>query len=149
MTNQRSVILASCATCAFLCLLLGGCSRDGGFEVAYTSGVCLYNGEPMPGGKLIFKPIRPEDVPVTEMNIGKGSVAKIDDEGNFEMTTYNYGDGSVIGKHRVYLSTDKYEEKGEGPAPPCKEAPKGMVVEITEGSNDLTIDLGTGKVTSN
>jgi len=149
MTNQRSAILTSSFTCFILCVLLVGCGRDGGFDVAYTAGVCLYNGEPMPGGKLIFKPIRPKDVPVTEMNIGKGSVAKIDSEGNFEMTTYNLGDGSVIGKHRVYLSVDKYEENGEGPPPPCSEAPKDMVVEIKEGSNDLTIDLGTGEVTSN
>lgn len=85
---------------------------------------------------------------MTEMNIGKGSSARIDNEGNFEMTTYNRGDGSVIGKHRVFLDTAKYEEKGEGPPLPCEDAPREMVVEIKEGSNDLKIDLATGEVSS-
>lgn len=100
----------------------------------------------MPAGKLIFKPIRPEGVPMSEMNIGKGAAGSIDSEGEFEMTTYTVGDGAVIGKHRVYLDTSRYEEEGNGPPLPCKRAPKDMVVEIKEGSNDLKIDVGTGEV---
>lgn len=100
----------------------------------------------MPGGKLIFKPIRPEGLDLAQKNLGKGAAARIESDGRFEMSTYSAGDGAVIGKHRVWLDTEGYEEAGEGPPLPCKRAPADLTVEIKEGSNDLTIDLATGDV---
>ena len=59
------------------------------------------------------------------------------------MATYKSGDGAVVGRHTVTYDTDT-----GGIPPGCKMKNLGTLeVEVKEGKNEFTIDLGTGEVT--
>ena len=94
--------LRSCVAVWSSLLLLGvasGCGGGGGEkEVIPISGKVTCNGEPVTSGSVMFVP----DVdPAVDGNPGKPASGALDENGEFELTTYVKGDGAVVGKHRV------------------------------------------------
>jgi len=84
-----------CLTLLPLCLILplSGCQGDGKPEVAPTTGVVTYDGEPVAKASVAFVP----------MGEAPNAIGTTDDEGRFTLTTFNPGDGAVVGAHRVIV----------------------------------------------
>jgi hypothetical protein len=103
-TNDRPAHRAGARPWIWLTLLLApiGCSRSAPFEVVPVSGKVTYaDGSPIPATEVRLAFI-PQDVassggahpPMAE------GVAQAD--GTFrELTTYRFGDGAIVGQHRV------------------------------------------------
>lgn len=93
----------------------------------------------MSAGLLILNPVRDPEAHGQKMNIGKPAQALIQPDGTFTMSTYGNNDGAVVGKHTVYLNLAVLED--DDPKQPCKQAVKGLIVEVEPGKNHLEIDL--------
>lgn len=121
-------------------LSIAGCGQSE-FEMADVEGTCTCDGVPMPMGMLVFTPVRPDNFDTSKVqNLGKPAHGEIQEDGTFVLSTYGNEDGAVIGKHRVWLRMDEYED--EANLPPCEEAPEDLIVEIPpEGVRDLSINL--------
>lgn len=79
-------------TIYLLVALIGftGCSRGFKQETANVHGTVKLNGKPLTGGSVMFTP-----------ETGRGAVGVIDAQGEFELGTYEPGDGAIVGKHKV------------------------------------------------
>ena len=101
------------------CLLVGlivvgaGCSNR--VSVYPVEGIVKYNGKPMQGGGTIaFVPLGKQE--------GKTAAGEIDQNGNYKLTTYTPGDGSMAGEFRVVIIqvTDQEPESTEDGQAPAK-----------------------------
>jgi hypothetical protein len=97
----------------FMCIVVTGCGSR--YTTAEISGKVEFDGRPMVGGgQIMFVPLREED--------GKASVGEIRPDGTFSLTTYQKGDGAVLGEHRVEVWQEtivsyaqyKYERSDKG-----------------------------------
>jgi len=80
---------------AALCALVVGCTAETNRpKVAPVSGVVSQKGKPLTGGDVMFTPTQAE---------GAGNVAtgQIGSDGSYRLTTFNTGDGAVLGKHKA------------------------------------------------
>jgi hypothetical protein len=112
-------------------VLLGGCSSDGEFTTAKVDGQVLYQGQGVAGAVIVFRPI--EDSAATLS--GKAANGNADESGRFTLSTYEMGDGAIVGKHRVSVSA-------EDPMKPLPgRVPDDLIIEVKRGSNNLTIEL--------
>ncbi|MEQ8849505.1 hypothetical protein [Botrimarina sp.] len=77
---------------------LGGLSGCGSSpELGRVTGVLTIDGQPYPGGKLLFTPVaRSESV-----DAGRAAFGIPDTEGRFELSTFAQGDGALVGEHTV------------------------------------------------
>lgn len=90
-----------------------GCSGSDNVEVYPVKGVVLFEGKPMVGGGSI------SFVPTTSQN-GKNAGGIINPDGTFEMTTYDDGDGAMVGTFRVMILQTVVDEptiQGDTDAP--------------------------------
>jgi hypothetical protein len=85
-------------------LFLAGCGgADDNVEVFPVKGTVTFNGKPMVGGgSIAFVP--------TGGQKGKAAGGTINADGNYELTTYEAGDGSMVGDFRVVITQVVYEE---------------------------------------
>jgi len=97
MNCTRSLAIACC-----LMVFVVGCSNDR-IEVYPVSGTVTFNGAPMQGGGAIAF------IPLTSQS-GKGAGGTIDPDGNYVMSTYGDGDGSMPGEFRVVIHQTVWEE---------------------------------------
>jgi len=77
----------------FLLLLavVAGCS--GGREPTYPAeGTVTFEGKSLAGATILFRPAQ-----------GPVATGKLDEQGNFRLSTYGDGDGAVAGEHAVRL----------------------------------------------
>jgi len=124
---------------AFCC---AGCGRREDLpQVAPVSGSVTYNGKPVASGTVTFHPA----------GGGRPASGQLDADGRFELSTFDRGDGAVLGKHRVtvvaydastdpsiapdsadvYAVPEKYTEPETTP----------LEVEVTEGGNTMDLEL--------
>jgi hypothetical protein len=87
-------LLLSFAAPLLLVVVASGCGS--GVSVYPVEGKVLYNGKPMKGGGVISL------VPLGAQE-GKAAGGEIDDAGNYKLTTYSSGDGSMAGEFRVII----------------------------------------------
>lgn len=116
-------------------------------------GKVIYNGEPVPDAGVSF---RSSDGTI-------GAAGRTNQNGEFELTTYESGDGAVAGSHQVTVVKTVVE--GEDPSyfdenspnygkepPPTKTvyvvpkkftnfATSGLTATVEEGNNDVTLTL--------
>jgi hypothetical protein len=93
-----------------LVLSLGGCSQDTSMpKLGKVHGKVTYKGQPVDGGRVVFTPATGKGG-----ETGQGASGEIGTDGTFEMTTFNTGDGAVLGQHIV---TVVVPQKGEMPKP--------------------------------
>lgn len=104
------VVLASA-----LLLFLSGCG-GGRPDVEPVKGKVVCNGQPVTVGSVAFVPI---GAPGSEAG-GRPAIGTVGPDGTFVLTTYETGDGAIVGKHRVeYVASDEHaEEEEQGEAPP-------------------------------
>ncbi len=131
--------------------VVGGVSGCGGSAehmlTAKVSGTVTMNGQPVTGGGILFSPIV-----VDKKLAGKPSAGSVLPDGTFSLTTYEAGDGAVIGMHRVVFSPPPalVPDAPAGAHVPAVKSPfDGLVpkvseVEIKSGDNPITIELVPG-----
>jgi hypothetical protein len=90
---------------------LSGCSsHDPDMpKLAKVRGKVSYQGKPLDGGRVVFTPSGSKGG-----GSDQGATGEISSDGSYEMTTYNTGDGAVLGQHIVTVLSQK---KGEMPQP--------------------------------
>lgn len=81
-----------------ICLLVAGCGRPS--RTVPAGGVVTLDGEPLVGAAVLFSPVA-GGVP------GRGTTGA---DGTFTLTTFDTGDGALVGIHRIGVS--KIETKG-------------------------------------
>lgn len=94
---------------------LSGCG-GGRPSIEPAKGKVVCNGQPVTAGSVSFVPIGESG---SEAG-GRPAVGTVGPDGTFVLTTYETGDGAIVGKHRVeYAASDEQaEEEEEGEAPP-------------------------------
>lgn len=99
MTNRLAMSfgvalgLAALASC--------GCGGAGGDrpEMARVDGTITYNGEPVTTGTVTLIPVEGEKGGESDLP----AIGEIDTDGSFELTTFDTGDGAVLGQHKVIV----------------------------------------------
>ena len=102
-------LLSLTAGLGLVCSLVG-CSYDPNLpKLGKVHGKVTYKGKPLDGGRIVFTPATGKGG-----ETGQNASGEIDSSGSYEMTTFNTGDGAIIGQHIVTVVT---LEKGELPKP--------------------------------
>jgi hypothetical protein len=124
---------------AVFCLLIGlspltvGCS-DGRPERVPVSGVVKIDGVPLTQGSITFLPTK-----------GRVSFGQLDDQGRFELMTYEPGDGAPLGMSKVAVagreSLSETQARWLAPKKYSEHATSELEVDITGPTDDLVIDL--------
>ncbi len=126
-------------------MFASGCGGDAP-EMAYVTGKVVLNGETVPGGKVMFNPQAIED---TTEATGRPAVGIINSDGEFTLSTYEDGDGAVIGMHTVeYYSPDPEKLRENDDAESAAwfagkkiYVPADMKFEVTDDDNEITVEL--------
>jgi len=145
--------------CLLSFVILTGCG--GGTEATdrpatvEVTGQVTYNGGPVEGAMVTFKSSSPD---------GRGATGRTDESGNFQLTTFESGDGAIPGSYGVTVAktvtegqlsdeeTNAYYERGQTPPtpqtkdllPPKYKDPQGsgLTAEVTEGGeNEFPFEL--------
>ena len=88
---------------------LSGCSADPNMpKLGKVSGKVSYQGKPVDAGRVVFTPVAGKGG-----ESDQGASGEISSDGSYEMTTFNTGDGAVLGQHIVTVVV----RKGEMPKP--------------------------------
>jgi hypothetical protein len=113
-----------CAWCIAL-IWLAGCGSSGNLSVYPVKGKITFEGQPMKGGGAItFVP--------TGGQAGAQGGGEIKEDGTYELTTYEPGDGSIVGDFRVVITQVTVKE----PTP----APDGSAPTPADGPNVAPAD---------
>ena len=84
----RSLALALC-----LFVFCGGCGGSDGPELATVTGKVTYANAPLANAKVVFAPTEGQWV----------ASGTTDEAGNYHLETAPFGDGAIVGKHRVTI----------------------------------------------
>ena len=113
-----------------------GCG-DGRPRRVPVSGTVVIDGAPVPHGFITFIPSE-----------GRSASGQLDSEGRFTLTSYDPGDGTLPGPHRVTVlareSLSETKAKWHAPDKYSKPDTSGIVVDITGPTNDLKVELTWG-----
>ncbi len=95
---------------------VGGCSPAGGTlpTVAKVHGVITYGGKPVTKGLVSFVATEGK-----EASGGQVATGTIEADGAFDLTTFNTGDGAVLGTHKVIVVVPE-EPTGPNAGDPAK-----------------------------
>jgi hypothetical protein len=138
--------------------LLTGCG-GGEYDTAPVTGTVTFNGQPVTTGKIRFVP---QGESPDALLTGKPAAGEVQSDGTFVLTTYEEGDGAILGKHRVYFSppegnsTDETQELDangdplpskattqKGPFANCGFATEKIVEDTADGENTYNLELTT------
>jgi hypothetical protein len=154
LTRSRTVRLAAAGLSFAFSLAAAGCGGDPNMpKLGKVHGKVTYKGQPVTSGHITFTPI-----------LGKGgetgqtATGEINSDGTYVMTTFNTGDGAILGQHTATVVVrDKMNEDLTKPdatgriryelAKPVT-PPKYASVEtsplkytVKEGTNEIDIEL--------
>ncbi len=112
------------ATALLLSILCQGCDTSPTISPSLpvpVKGKITHRGKPLTQGEITFEPT----------DGGREAHGKIQPDGSFELTTFQEGDGALVGVHRVLIA---------GIEPPPKT--KGEThVRIDQGKNEYVVNL--------
>jgi hypothetical protein len=111
-------------------LVVFASSGCGGPRIATVSGKVTYDGKPLSQGTIMFYP-----------EVGRAAVGQIGSDGSYTLTTFQPGDGALVGPHRVVIHATRV-------GPGSLVAPKNIEEELElshKGANGGKI-LVAGKV---
>ena len=114
-----AVVLLSVTTC--------GCSNSTEYETTLVSGVVTCQGKPVPNATVNFTPVPDENRSAGQR--GRVALGLTDKDGRFTLTTYQDGDGAIVGKHIVTVGLNMDESSGKVQAFACKDSKKEIIVE--------------------
>ncbi|MCO6044748.1 hypothetical protein NG895_12595 [Aeoliella sp. ICT_H6.2] len=84
-------------------LLVAGC--DSGPDTAQVSGLIVFDGEKVPKGTISFYPV----------GGGRPASGQIQSDGTYKLSTFDPGDGALLGEHKVAIESK--EVSGNAPKP--------------------------------
>src|SRR5258708_2386637 len=80
--------------------VVAGC---GGSSVRPTMGrvhgTVSYEGKPLDKGRITFTPVSSDGI-----SGGTGAMSPIESDGSFDLTTFDTGDGAIVGQHIVTVT---------------------------------------------
>lgn len=116
-----------------LCLLALGCNQHGSDmpELGIVSGIVTWNGKPMTGVSVYFKPA-----------VGRPSIGKADEQGRYTAMYLMDTEGVKIGTNKVWLEWG-IDETGP-PIPPKFGQQSTMTLEVKAGANQFDIQVASG-----
>lgn len=80
-----------------LLLPLAGCSARAGMpKLGKVSGKVIYKGKPVESGHIVFTPVEGKGGAT-----GQSATGEIGRDGSYEMTTFDTGDGAILGQHII------------------------------------------------
>lgn len=79
-------------------LATSGCG-DSQLELAPVAGTVTIDGRPFVNGKVMFAPIAAGE----QRLAGRTAISRVDEQGRYQLGTYEPGDGAVVGDHWVTL----------------------------------------------
>ena len=88
------------------CLLMAACANPDHFPLAETRGRIVCEGQPVPHARVFFEPLQTGESAL----VGKQAFAVAEADGTFVLTTYESGDGAVVGRHRVRVDRPHPED---------------------------------------
>src|SRR5687768_9969111 len=98
-TGRQTVPRYDCAAVLVIALFCVGCSDRP--HIVPVSGQVLIDGEPLNYGFIRFS-----------SGEGRPALGRLDEEGRFRLTTYESGDGAIVGSHRIAILTHKVTDTG-------------------------------------
>ncbi len=149
--KRRLALVASAA-------ILAGCGGDPDLpKLGKVSGTVKYKGQPVTKGLVTFVPVGGAG-----SQTGQSATGEIGKDGSFVLSTFENGDGAVLGEHMVLVQSREDDPALEGRGMPIPDArgrlkikpPKHLVPEkygtsgksplrhtVVEGSNTVPLDL--------
>jgi len=127
----------------FVAPMCQGCGDDSPFDYVPVSGMLTYDdGTPIPAGGIELQFFAQDAKPVNGAH-PRPAGTKVDANGGFaNVTSYKYGDGLVLGKHKVSID---YATDAKGKLLVPKDYTHGgttpLIVEITEDSADVPLEI--------
>lgn len=118
-----------------LCACFTGCGRQNDFRTTPVQGVVTCNGIPVTSGTIVFSPVATQGV-IT----GQPGAGPIGPDGAFKLTTYQDGDGAIIGTHSVSILPPAMTDDAKQLKSPCSNASVTIEVKAGEGQN-MKIEL--------
>jgi hypothetical protein len=79
---------------SLLTLLSAGCGSSAHPDVVPVSGTVSYQGQPLAGAQVVFHNDKSP----------RAAAGETDAQGNFKLTTFEPGDGAIIGEYRVSVA---------------------------------------------
>lgn len=141
MICQRTMVFGL----ALAMLLTIGCGKSGTTPTVKVTGTVTFSGAPVAGAVVGFTPEQ-----------GRPASGTTDASGKFTLSTFETGDGAVLGKHAVTI-TDSAEAQDEGGevdySLPSEAAPgrfsakyadpatSGFSAEVSKDSHEFTFDM--------
>lgn len=116
-----------------LLVSLAGCGSDRK-AVAPVEGVVTLDGKPVTSGYVSFDPIDEAG----DAFPGKSGVGAIGKDGRYQLSTYEQGDGAIVGRHRVSVTPAGEEDKSslQGAS-----LPEDFQVEVKQDGNEINLEL--------
>jgi hypothetical protein len=113
--------------------LIGGCN-DGRPTRVPVSGLVLIDGKPLESGSIRLYPAH-----------HRAASARIRSDGRFALSTYELGDGCVVGQHPVAIMGSKLLNKQTmrwfAPKKYASADTSGIVLDVTEPTDSIEIQL--------
>ncbi len=142
-TSRRNVYIWGAHLLAALAGPVAGCSSST-MPLARATGTITIEGQPIAGAKVVFRP-----------EAGPAASGETDTKGRFVLSTYQSGDGAVIGHHSVVVvpklpgvMLTPGQEPNAPPAPTViipaqyqRADSSGLVAEVAQSANDFVFDL--------
>jgi hypothetical protein len=129
---QKLWLASTCFIVAF-----SGCGGSNEYETTPVSGVVTCQGKPVSNAFVNFTPL-PDANRATGQR-GRPALGLTDSEGRFTLTTYNDGDGAIVGKHTVTVGLDVDESSGKTAAFACQNS--SQEVNVDRKTKEYKIDF--------
>lgn len=131
------------SVCASICLVgLSGCNEGFEKEVAPVTGTVTCAGSPVTEGYVIFTPVVSAES--NPMNSGKAATGTINSDGTYTLTTYDEGDGAMIGTHEVRIYKPDPEDDEQIVVDPFVCGDRVLKVTVDDKSNVIDLDPAKG-----
>ncbi|QDT83096.1 hypothetical protein MalM14_07270 [Gimesia chilikensis] len=137
MTKFHSFLLLSFTLTASFAL--SGCGQDFQKPVVPVTGFVRVDGDLVTEGYIVLTPIPGSDA--NPLNSGKSASGTISSDGTFEMTTYETGDGAIIGKHVAHFFRPDPEDDEQIVEEKYIPGGKEVELEVIDGENKFDIHL--------
>lgn len=95
-----------------------GCGQAEQLPVAPARGIVLLDNRPLPAANVVFIPER-----------GRSAAAQSNADGTFVLTTYQSGDGAIVGAHHVTVTARETGEANTPGAPGVKRVGRSLIPE--------------------
>ena len=115
-----------------LLMLVCGCGSGDARPTAAVQGKVLHNGQPVADAVVSFTP---QAIAANGGQPGKSASGRTDASGTFTLSTYQIGDGAIVGSHQVTISSEDPNQPLPG------RAASDLTLEVKSGTNDFQIDL--------